>query len=152
MDKLNTRQKIMKLLQEGKSIKEVAELLKEEKVANISAYVYRVNRDLKNHKEHKELEEKAFQHHNVKHDRFFKDIVLICNKCKKEYIVTTTAINEGLYTPEIKATWICMLCKPLKERRIVPRIKRNYFTPEPEKSKEPVIPEIKPSDSDFKEV
>jgi len=47
MKAMNTRKRIFELLAEGKSVDEIEQLLKDEKVKNIRAYIHRVNRDIR---------------------------------------------------------------------------------------------------------
>ena len=92
---MTKRQKIVKLLQEGKSVKEVCQLL------NVSKhYVYSVKYQIKQSKIKKESRKRALRKQHV--------LELTCCKCKKTFLIRVN--NPDIYTDEVIKNWKCLNC------------------------------------------
>ena len=93
---MSKRQKIIELLKQGKSVKEICSLLNVQKY-----YVYSVRYQLKQNKVKKEQKKKELRKKHL--------LELTCCKCKKTYLIRVN--RPELYTEEVIKKWKCLNCK-----------------------------------------
>lgn len=88
--------RIIELLKQGKSVKEICSLLNVQKY-----YVYSVKYQLKQRKIKKEQRKRALKKLHV--------LELTCCKCKKTYLIRVN--KPEIYTEEVIKKWKCLNCK-----------------------------------------
>ena len=92
---MSKRKRITKLLQEGKSVKEICHLLNVNKY-----YVYSVKYQVKQSKIKKEIKKRKLKKRHI--------LELTCCKCNKTYLIRVN--NPDIYTDEVIKNWKCLNC------------------------------------------